>query len=128
MKNYLVTLVVFFLIDIVWLAFIGKNFYQNQIGFLMKSSPNWIAALIFYALFIMGLLFFVVNPSLEKDSIKYAITAGMLFGLITYSTYDLTNLATIQNWPLKVTIVDMIWGTFLTGSVSTISHLILKKF
>lgn len=128
MKSYLVTLVVFFLIDIVWLAFIGKNFYKNQIGFLMKTSPNWIAALIFYAIFIMGLIFFVVNPSLEKESVRYAITAGMLFGLITYSTYDLTNLATLQNWPLKVTIVDMIWGTFLTGSVSTISHLILSKF
>lgn len=126
-KTYLVAVAVFFVIDMIWLGLVAKNFYSKQIGFLMKSDINWVAAIIFYFLFVFGLVVFVVNPALDKHSLSTAILLGALFGLITYATYDLTNLATIKDWPLLVTIVDLIWGTALASSVSGITYLIVNK-
>lgn len=125
-KMYGVALVVFLLIDLVWLAFIAKNLYQKELGFIMSAKPNWTAAILFYLIFIVGLVFFVIHPAVQKDSWTYALFVGMLFGLISYSTYDLTNLATLENWPLKITIIDLIWGSSLGGLVSMISFFILK--
>ncbi|MFZ1549576.1 MAG: DUF2177 family protein [Microgenomates group bacterium] len=125
-KMYLVTLFVFFAIDMVWLGLIAKSFYQSQIGYLMKATPNWTAAIIFYLLFIVGLVVFVVAPSLAKQSWSQALLLGALFGLICYATYDLTNLATIKNWPILVTVVDLIWGTVLSASVSYISYNVIR--
>ncbi|TVP89771.1 DUF2177 family protein [Alkalibacterium sp.] len=126
--TYVITLVVFFVIDIVWLGLVAKDFYQKQIGFLMKEKTNWAAALIFYFIFILGLVFFVINPALEAESILEALLRGMFFGFIAYATYDLTNLATLAKWPLKVTIVDLIWGTTLGGLVSAISYFLSAMF
>lgn len=126
LKEYLVAIVVFLLIDAVWLIFIAKDFYNKEIGHILAENPNFIAAGVFYLIFIAGLVFFVINPALAKESFKYAIFAGLLFGVITYSTYDLTNLATVKDWPLKVTIIDIVWGGFLSSAVSTITYLILK--
>jgi len=125
-KMYLVTLFVFFAIDMVWLGLIAKSFYQSQIGYLMKATPNWTAAIIFYLLFIVGLVVFVVAPSLAKQSWSQALLLGALFGLICYATYDLTNLSTIKNWPILVTVVDLIWGTVLSASVSYISYNVIR--
>ena len=125
-KIYLVTLAVFFSIDIVWLAVIAKDLYRKEIGFIMKKNPDWTAAILFYLIFIFGLVYFVINPAMEKDSLTMALFTGMLFGFITYATYDLTNLATLENWPLKITIIDLIWGTVLGGSVSAISFSVMK--
>ncbi len=127
MKLYFVTFTIFIGIDLIWLGVVAKNFYSNQIGFIMRSSPNWLAALVFYALFVFGLVYFVINPALAVSSFKQALLSGLLFGLITYSTYDLTNLATLKDWPIYVTIVDLIWGTILGGSVSSISYLVMGK-
>ena len=126
-KLYLITLPIFFGIDIIWLAVVAKNFYSKHLGYLMASNPNWAAAIIFYLLFIGGLVFFVLSPALEKNSWQHALTAGVLFGLMTYATYDLTNLATIKNWPLIVTIVDLIWGMTLSACVSVASYFLAKK-
>lgn len=126
-KLYFIALPVFFVIDMFWLGIVAKNFYAKQIGFLMKTDINWLAAIIFYLLFIIGLVLFVVIPALEKQSLLQVILFGALFGLITYATYDLTNLATIKNWPLLVTIIDLIWGAILASSVSTITYLIAVK-
>ena len=126
-KTYFVALVVFFVIDIFWLLVVSRKLYQKELGYLMSSKPNLIAALLFYLLFITGVVFFVINPALDKSSWTYALLAGMFFGLITYSTYDLTNLATIKDWPLKITIIDLIWGTSLGGLVSTITYFIVRK-
>lgn len=112
----------------VWLAFVAKNFYAKQIGLLMKSDINWFSAILFYLLFVAGIVFFVLNPATEKQSWVYALLAGAFFGLITYGTYDLTNLATLKNWPVLITIVDLLWGTFLSAAVSTISYFIVSKF
>lgn len=111
LKLYLMTLVIFFLVDIVWLGVISKKLYKEYLGHLM-GPVNWPAALIFYAMFIAGLVFFVINPAIEKQSLFYAVTVGAFFGLITYGTYDLTNLATLKDWPVTITIIDLIWEPF----------------
>ncbi|MFW6149318.1 MAG: DUF2177 family protein [Atribacterota bacterium] len=123
-KLYLIALPVFFFIDMIWLGLVAKNFYRSQIGFLMKANVNWIAAILFYFLFIAGLVFFVLYPAIEKRSLNYLIIAAMFYGLLTYSTYDLTNLATLKDWPLLVTIVDIFWGMVLSVSVSLTTYLI----
>ncbi len=127
LKLYAIALPVFFAIDMVWLGFVAKDFYSKQIGFLLKSDVNWAAAILFYLLFIVGLILFVVMPAMEKGSWSHALIFGALFGLITYATYDLTNLAVAKDWPLLVTIVDLIWGAVLAASVSTITVLIAGK-
>lgn len=126
-KLFLIALPVFFAIDMVWLGLVAKNFYKDQIGFLMTPNINWTAAIIFYLIFIAGLVIFVISPAMEKSSWIYAILFGALFGFITYATYDLTNLATLKDWPLMVTIVDLIWGAVLAASVSTITYFIASK-
>ena len=123
-KLFLIALPVFFVIDIIWLVLVARKFYNNQIGFLMRPDVNWYAAIIFYLLFISGLVVFVITPALEKHSLVHALLFGALFGLITYATYDLTNLATLKGWPITVTIVDLIWGMVLSASVSAITYLI----
>lgn len=123
--QYGIVLVVFFAIDMLWLGVIAKTFYAKHLGYLMSPKINWSAALIFYLLFIFGLLIFVIQPALiEKNIIKLVLTA-MLFGLVTYATYDLTNLATLKDWPLLITVVDLAWGTSLSLIVSTVSYFIL---
>ena len=126
-KLFLIALAVFFAIDMIWLVFVAKSFYQKHIGFLMKPDINWIAAIVFYLLFIAGLVTFVISPAVEKHSWLHALLLGALFGLVTYATYDLTNLATLKDWPVLVTIVDLIWGTVLSASISVITYLITSK-
>jgi len=126
-KLYFATLFAFLAIDMVWLGIVARNFYYEQLGFLMSPATNWVAAMIFYLLFILGILVFVVLPGLEKNSLKDTILRAALFGLVTYATYDLTNLATLKDWPLLITIVDMAWGTVLTIAVSCIGFLAGKR-
>jgi uncharacterized membrane protein len=125
MYLYLLTVPVFFAIDMLWLGFIARDFYQNRLGHLL-GTVNWTAAIIFYLFFIVGILFFAVVPALESGSLLRALFVGAFLGLLTYATYDLTNLATLKDWPLTVALVDMIWGAVLTGSVATASYLIGK--
>jgi uncharacterized membrane protein len=127
LKLFFIALPVFLVIDMAWLVLVAKNFYQKQIGFLMKPEVNWLAAIIFYLLFIAGLVTFVIAPAFEKHSWVHALLFGALFGLITYATYDLTNLATLKDWPLMVTIVDLIWGTVLAASISVVTYLIANR-
>jgi uncharacterized membrane protein len=118
LKLYFATLIAFFAIDMVWLGLVARTFYRKYIGFIMAPSPNWLAAIIFYLLFVVGILVLAVLPGLEASSLKTTLLRGALFGLIAYATYDLTNLATVKDWPLIVTVVDMIWGTVLSLAVS----------
>jgi uncharacterized membrane protein len=122
-KLYLVSLAAFFAIDMVWLGLAARSFYQQQIGFLLAPSPNWFVAALFYLLFIAGLLYFVVVPGLNANSLKSTLLKAALFGLITYATYDLTNLATLKDWPVLLSFVDMLWGTFLSVLVSWIAYM-----
>lgn len=125
-KIYLISLIVFFAVDIIWLGFIAKNLYKDQLGFIMADKTNWIAAIMFYMVYIVGLIFFALNPALQKDSLIYAALVGAFFGLITYATYDMTNLATLKDWPIFVTVVDIIWGTALGSATTSISFIIIK--
>ena len=120
LKLYIAILVAFFVIDMLWLGLLARTFYRKHLGYIMAPSPNWPAAIIFYLLFLVGLLIFVVLPGLEAGSLTSTLLRGALFGLITYATYDLTNQATIRDWPVVVTVVDMCWGVVLSVAVSTI--------
>lgn len=127
LKLYFIALPVFLGIDALWLGFIAKDLYSKHLGYLMTKTPNWLAAIIFYLLFVVGLVFFVLTPAIDKKSRMFALLAGSLFGLISYATYDLTNLATVKDWPVLITVIDLIWGTFLSASVSLVSFWIATK-
>lgn len=126
-KLYAIALPVFFVIDMLWLGIIAKDFYRQQIGGLMKTDINWLAAILFYLLFILGLVIFVVEPAVTKGEWKSALLYGALFGLVCYATYDLTNLAVAKNWPLLVTVVDLVWGACLAAIVSLTTYFITTK-
>jgi len=125
-QHYIVATLIFVAIDAVWLSVVAKNFYKKNIGHLMAAKPNFVPAVIFYALYIVGIIFFAVNPALDKDSANYAVAAGGLLGLLMYSTYDLTNHATLKKWPARVTIIDMVWGTLITSVVSGLTFVIFR--
>ena len=124
---YLVTVPVFFVIDVIWLGVVAKDFYQQQLGYIM-GPVNWTAAIVFYLVYIVGILLFAVYPALQEGSIMKALLFGALFGFFTYATYDFTNLATVKDWPLLVTVVDVMWGTFLGSSVAVVSYYLGKTF
>ena len=124
---YLLTSVVFFAIDLTWLGVIAKNLYRKYLGGFLSDTVNWKAAFVFYALFIVGIFIFSILPAVEKNSFSHAVIMGALFGFFTYATYDLTNLATLKNWPLTIVYIDIIWGTILTGLVAAAGYWITKK-
>jgi uncharacterized membrane protein len=121
---YILTFLVFLAIDAIWLGIIAKNMYADKIGHLMAENPNLIAAGIFYLLFVATLLVFVILPGYEAQSLSKVILLGALFGMITYATYDLTNLATLRDWPLSTTIIDIIWGASLATVTSVAGYYI----
>jgi uncharacterized membrane protein len=123
-KLYVCAFVGFLAIDMVWLTLVARGFYRRQLGFLLSDQPNWWAAISFYLLFVAGLLVFAVVPAVQEGSLRRALLMGGFFGLVTYSTYDLTNLATVKNWPLMLTLVDMTWGLVLAASVSCLGYLV----
>ncbi len=124
LKLYLFTVPVFFAIDMLWLGYIARGFYKTQLQHLLSPEVNWPAAFIFYFVYIAGILFFAVRPGLSAQSLGVACLYGALFGFFTYATYDLTNLATLTNWPIKVVVVDIAWGSLLCTLVGGASYLI----
>jgi uncharacterized membrane protein len=127
MKTYITILISLLVLDIAWIGFVAKNFYQKHIGFIMAEKFAITPAVIFYALYAFGIMYFVVNPALAAKSLSSAVFRGALLGLLAYGAYDLTNQATLAKWPLKVTILDMAWGVVVTALVSTIAYLIISK-
>lgn len=123
---YVVSLLVFLGIDFVWLTTMGERFYRKQLGALMSDSPNLGIALLFYLVYVVGVLVLVVMPALDAGSIGKAIIGGALLGLVAYGTYDITNLSTIAGWPAVVAAVDLVWGTTLTAAVSAASYLVAR--
>jgi uncharacterized membrane protein len=124
LKLYAATFVGFLAIDFVWLAFVARGFYRQHLGFLLADQPNWWAAITFYLLFVAGLVVFSVAPAVQAGSLWKAFLLGSFFGLVTYATYDLTNHATVKNWPWIVTLVDLCWGMVLSSSVSCIGYVV----
>ena len=126
-KPFIISGVFFLILDICWLFFSNKKIYQTNIGNLMGDFKI-IPAIIFYIIYLGALTFFVLMPGLEKNSITYVLLSGALLGLVCYSTYDLTNLASIRDWSLMVTIIDIIWGTFVSSLSASLSFLVITKF
>jgi len=125
---FIVAFVAFLAVDALWLGLVAPKFYKNQIGHLMAVKPNFTAAAIFYFIFIVGLVYFVLLPALTNESWVTALSNGALFGLVTYATYDLTNLATLRDWPITMVIVDLTWGIVLSTTVSLLSYFIILLF
>ena len=125
---YAIALAAFVAIDGIWLGLIAKNLYAKELKGLLTSDVKWAGAVLFYVLFLGFVIFFVLQPALQGGSLQTALTRGALFGFATYMTYDLTNYATIKGFPLKIVVIDLIWGTFLTAAISTISYLTYTKF
>jgi uncharacterized membrane protein len=125
-KRLLVTLVVFLAIDGVWLGVIAREFYATQLGELLRPQMQWQAAAGVYLLLVLGLVEFVVTPGLRAGSLGRATARGALFGLVAYATYDLTNLATLVDWPLTMVLVDLAWGTTLCALVTLVSVGVLR--
>jgi len=131
MKTFLQVVLVFIIflaVDLLWLGFIAKDLYGKSLAHIMAPKVNWMAALLFYAIFVFGLWVFVIQPALIHQNWLELIGKAALFGLVTYATYDLTNLATAKDWPLLITIIDLMWGTTLSIVVSSLSYLILRLF
>jgi uncharacterized membrane protein len=133
--TYAVSVPVFFAVDMIWLGLIAKGFYRKALEPLLTPNINWTAAIIFYFLFLAifyflflaGILIFALIPGMAKRSLGYTVLMAALFGFIAYATYDLTNLATLRDWPLMLSIVDMLWGAFLSASTAAITYLIMSR-
>ncbi len=115
---YGATMVVFLAVDLLWLGVIGRGIYQRHLGHMMASPPNWTAAFIFYAIFIVGIFVFAILPALERESAVHALRMGAAFGFFTYATWDLTNLAVLKDFPTAIVFIDIPWGVVLTGTVA----------
>ena len=126
LKLYLLTVPVFFIIDLIWLGVVAKNYYQKNLNYILSPNVNWTAAIIFYLMYIAGILIFAVLPGLVKDSLRHAAVWGALFGFFTYATYELTNLALLKDWPLNIVIVDILWGVVLCSAVASLSFYLAK--
>src|SRR3990167_10722757 len=113
---YLIATGIFVVIDAIWLTLIANKFYKDKLGHLLADKASLAPAVLFYALFIIGLVVFVIKPGIDAGLAATAWRAA-LFGLVTYATYDLTNQATIKDWPVSITVVDLIWGTVLSTVV-----------
>jgi uncharacterized membrane protein len=124
---YLSTGVAFAALDALWLSRMGPTFYRSQIGDLMADKPRFDAAIAFYLLYLAAIVFFAVAPAFaHQGGWKTAAGYGAAFGFFAYATYDLTNQATLKVWPLKLTLVDMAWGTVLTGVAATVGYLVTR--
>ncbi|MEQ9591668.1 MAG: DUF2177 family protein [Cyclobacteriaceae bacterium] len=124
--SYFLTTLVFFAVDMLWLGLLAKNLYRKYLGGFLADNVNWIAAIVFYLLFIIGIFVFVILPAVERNSLARAAVMGALFGFFTYATYDLTNLATLKDWPLTIVFIDIIWGAVLTSTVGIAGFLITR--
>lgn len=127
-KLYALSFASLLALDAVWLTKVAPKFYKSNIGHLMADKPNLLAAGLFYIIYMIGLVVFVVQPAVADKSVMYAATRGALFGLVAYSTFDLTSQAVFKEWPIKVTAVDLLWGTVLTAGVCSLATWLFIKF
>jgi uncharacterized membrane protein len=126
-KTLVATAIPMLLLDFVWLSTMAPRFYRNYIGDILAKQPNYIAAGIFYVIYVIGVAYFIVYPALQGNLAWWHVALrGALFGFVAYATYDLTNQATLVQWSSWVTVVDLAWGALLTAVVSTIAYLIMR--
>jgi uncharacterized membrane protein len=125
---YVATGVVFLAIDAIWLTLAAQRLYRPLMGDMLLESFRPVPAMLFYLIYIAGIVFFAVAPALASERWTTAALYGAFLGFFAYATYDLTNQATLRNWPAVVTVADLCWGTFLTASAATIGFLIVRAF
>jgi uncharacterized membrane protein len=125
---YLTTAVVMIVIDLIWLGIIAKPLYQQGIGHLMTDQPNLVAAAAFYLLFPLGLMVFAITPQVAMAGWQKTAWLGAMFGFFAYATYDLTNLATLKNYPLSLALIDMAWGTMVSAVAASAGKLVFNRF
>lgn len=125
--RYLVATATFLVLDLLWLGVVAVRLYEDLLGDLLADEPNALAAAAFYALFLVGLLHFVVHPALAQGSVRRAARDGALFGLVTYATWDLTSLAVLADFPAALVPVDLAWGALLSASVATVTTAVAMR-
>ena len=123
LSAYGVTAATFLAIDFIWLSRIARSFYFGKVGDLLLDKPNMAAAAVFYAIYVVGVVFFAVSPALRAESAVMALFYGVLFGFFAYATYDMTNYATLKGWSLSLALVDICWGACLTGFSALVGYL-----
>lgn len=128
LKITIIATVVFICLDMIWLGFIAPGIYQYYLGNVIALTVHWPSAIAFYFVYISGLVYFGILPGIESKSIQKTIINTALLGGLCYATYDLTNQATIQNWPLTITLIDITWGMVLSGSVAGITYSMYTRF
>jgi len=128
---YIATAVVFAAMDFVWLSLAANRLYKPEIGEIMAGKVQMAPAVVFYLLYVFGLIFFAVAPALRQGGVQTALLHGALFGLVAYATYDLTNMATLKVWSMKVTLADLAWGAFASaiaaGAGTWLTRLLVKS-
>lgn len=122
-KAYIATIVTFLVIDAVWIAFFVRSYYESQVGSLMRDTPNWVAALIFYLAYAFAVVVFAVRPAIASERIVDALWLGALLGAIAYGTFTITNYAVLKDWTVGLVVSDIAWGTFLTAVVAASGYL-----
>ncbi|MES2124936.1 MAG: DUF2177 family protein [Gemmatimonadota bacterium] len=113
-------------LDLVWLGVVAKGLYARELGSLLRPDVKWVPALLFYTIYVIAVVAFVVLPAAERKSLTYALGMGAFFGFAAYATYDLTSLALIRDFPLKIVIVDLAWGAVLTMVVSAAGYAVAR--
>lgn len=126
-KLFAVALPIALILDMAWIVIFGQDFYRSQIGFLLSESVNWSAAIVFYIFFMIALIVFVIEPALKVHSLAKATVLGAFLGFSMYMTYDLTSLATTRDWPLAITLVDIVWGSLLSMIISVVTYTVATK-
>lgn len=121
-EHYLVAAILFVVIDGIWLRFVAKQLYERELKGLLATKANLPAAVVFYLIYIVGIVYFALTPALQAHDALYAFGRGALLGLLMYATYDLTNLATLKSWPAKLSAIDITWGAFVTGIVTVLTY------
>lgn len=115
-------------LDFIWLGFVAKKLYYSEMGNILLDKPNMVPALLFYVIYVVGVVVFVINPALEKDSWLHALGYGAAFGFVAYATYDLTNLATMKGFSPKIVAIDLLWGAFITAVMAVGAYWAVKTF
>ncbi|MEL6318877.1 MAG: DUF2177 family protein [Pseudomonadota bacterium] len=125
-KAYIAALAVFLPVDAVWLSFVANEFYFSQLGDLVADEVRYDIAGAFYLMYVVGVVIFALGPAIERRSAGHAALFGALFGFFCYATYDLTNMATLKDWPFLMSYVDMVWGPVLTATTAWGGYQVLR--
>ena len=128
LRSYAVAVVVFLVLDLVWLTVVARRLYDELLGPLLADPVRPVPAVLFYALFVAGLVHFVVLPALARDSVRWAVGSGAFFGLVTYATWDLTSLSVLDGFPAALVPIDLAWGAVLSATVCAVTTLVVRRF